>query len=218
MADSRCCEQATLIMIGKSAVLISECIRAFSLVLTLVALTITGCGGEETMSKPDRSTIRSLAEYVLWTFRIDSVEEFDKVNPPMELIEQRVGKDDPDLPMVKAMLMGMRQDSLDHWKAIKKLASELGIDWRKTKIVDVRFGEIFGSRSEGVDFQESSGVGVLFETNGKRWALGLDDPMRKVDGPWYFRDGFRWDEDNIRASIQSSVTCPSRKPHPTENE
>ena len=211
MTHSEYQEKTTSVIIRKSFALASRCMRVFGLMFMLVVLAaLVGCGGKEATSAPDRSTVRGLAEYVLWTFRIDSIEEFEKVNPPMELIEQWVGKDAPDLPMVKAMAMGMRQDSLDHWKAIKKLASELGIDWQKTEIADVEFGKISVKKIGGVNFQESDGAGVFFETNGKRWGLGLDDPMRRGDGPWYFRDGLRWSEEHIRAAIRAPADSTSK--------
>ena len=191
-------------IIGKLFALASGRVITLGMMLLLAALVLAGCGDREatSASAPDRSTIRGLAEYVLWTFRIDSIGEFEKVNPPMELIEEWVGKDDPDLGMVKAMAIGMREDSLGQWKAMKKLASDLEIDWRKTEIVDVKFGEISTGKTGGIRFQESGGAGIMFETNGKRWRLGLDDLMRKDDGPWYFRDGLRWTEKDIRAAVR----------------
>ena len=210
MTDSRYQEQIRVLMIVKSAVLASRCVRAFGLMLILAALALGGCGETVATPAPDRSTVSGLAQYVLWTFRTDSVEEFEKVYPPLERIEQWAGKANPN--WLKVAIMGNRQHRIDDWKAIKKLAAELGIDWQQTEIVDVDFTMLRTGKAGEGSFQESDGAAVMFETNGKRWWFYLDDLMRTDEGIWYICDTLKWREEEIRAAIkapQDSYIKPS---------
>ena len=116
MTDCGYKEQIKAARIGNLVALAPNYVRAFGMMLMLVAFALGGCsenGGGGTMSVPDRSTVRGLAQYVLWTFQTDSIEEFEKTNPPMELVEEWVGKGNPDWPMVAAMARGTRKRSLN---------------------------------------------------------------------------------------------------------